>query len=77
MGVLLLTCPTTGQQFSTGLQVSAEEIGFLPDVEASTDCPCCGGRHLWRPKQAEYVEADPTSPEIQSTGEKECLEKSD
>jgi hypothetical protein len=32
MGVLLIKCPVTGREFSTGLQISANDAPTLPDA---------------------------------------------
>ncbi len=34
MGVLLIKCPVTGREFSTGLQISANDAPTLPDARS-------------------------------------------
>jgi hypothetical protein len=41
MGVLVMTCPVTGKEFSTGLQIDEKDVIALPDYEAATLCPYC------------------------------------
>jgi hypothetical protein len=58
-GVLLIVCPVTGKEFSTGVQVDAESVPRLLDVESTAYCPYCKTDHTWRPRQARYVDAIP------------------
>jgi hypothetical protein len=55
MGVLLITCPTTGKDFSTGLQVEEREVPTLPDY--GHPLPLLQKLHRWRPADAKWVEA--------------------
>ena len=61
MGVLLITCPVTGKEFSTGIQADRNTAGTLPAVEVSSRCPYCRIDHPWKPRDARYVEAIPSS----------------
>jgi hypothetical protein len=45
MGVLVLKCPTTGREFSTGIHVEEDSLGRLPDTVAEAQCPHCGALH--------------------------------
>jgi hypothetical protein len=66
MGVLVITCPATGKEFSTGMQIDERETAGLPDYETSTLCPYCKRLHRWRPKEARWVEALPPSDWIEN-----------
>jgi hypothetical protein len=57
MGILLIKCPTTGKEFSTGVNIHRETVSALPDYETWTNCPHCNQLHRWRPKDARWVEA--------------------
>jgi hypothetical protein len=46
MGVLVMTCPVTGKEFSTGLQIDEKDVIALPDYETATLCPYCKQLHL-------------------------------
>jgi len=60
MGVLLIFCPRTGKEFSTGVQVDCfDQANILPDVRAWARCPYCYTEHAWRPKNARFVELAP------------------
>jgi hypothetical protein len=60
MGVLLITCPATGKEFSTGLNVAKDALKRLPrNQEATAFCPYCKSEHKWRRRDARYVDAIP------------------
>jgi hypothetical protein len=59
MGVLLITCPATGKEFSTGIQVDQLTALSLPNVPAAARCPHCQTDHFWKPQDARYAEAIP------------------
>ena len=60
MGVLLIMCPATGKEFSTGLKVAKDALKRLPrNQEATAFCPYCKSEHKWRPHDARYVDAIP------------------
>ena len=56
MGVLMLKCPITGKEFSTG--IFADEVTFqhLPDTVTKAACPHCGGLHSWWTREARFAE---------------------
>jgi hypothetical protein len=56
MAALMIACPVTGQSFSTGIEVSAEQIGQLPNVLSAAHCPHCGTAHEWNVKDAWIVD---------------------
>jgi hypothetical protein len=47
MGVLMLTCPTTGREFSTGFHVEEDSFKKFPDTVTKAQCPHCGALHRW------------------------------
>ena len=53
MGVLLIKCPKTGREFSTGIQVAAETLVRVPQEFTHTRCPYCKAEHSWLPREAE------------------------
>jgi hypothetical protein len=57
LGVLLITCPVTSKEFSTGVQIDSRDASMLPDVESEALCTFCEQVHRWRPRQARWVEA--------------------
>jgi hypothetical protein len=59
MGFLLIICPVTGKEFSTGVQVDEDSLKTLRDIEATARCPHCHADHSWNPIEARYIEALP------------------
>jgi hypothetical protein len=60
MGVLLMTCPATGKEFSTGLQLEKAAIRQLPlNQVGKAFCPYCKTEHTWRVREARWVDAIP------------------
>jgi hypothetical protein len=45
MGVLMIQCPSTGREVSTGIEML--DVDQLPAVKAKTVCPACGRVHEW------------------------------
>ena len=45
MGVLMIHCPLTGRDVSTGIEML--NVEQLPEVKATTVCPACGRVHQW------------------------------
>jgi hypothetical protein len=56
MGVLLLKCPTTGQEFSTGVELEQDTFKKLPDTVTKARCPYCGLMHNWWTREARWVD---------------------
>lgn len=66
MGVLLIKCPTTGHEFSTGIHVDADTLSRVPQELTHTHCPHCRSEHSWFPRQAKLVDAIPPSDWIEN-----------
>jgi hypothetical protein len=66
MGVLLITCPRTGKEFSTGIQADRSTARTLPKVAMRSRCPFCEDVHDWNVQDARYVEALPPSDWIEN-----------
>jgi hypothetical protein len=47
MGLLMLKCPTTGQEFSTDIHVEEDSFKRLADTVTKAACPHCGALHSW------------------------------
>ena len=54
MGILMITCPSTGRAVSTGIETS--DVKQLPTVIATTVCPACGRVHEWTKDNAWLAE---------------------
>jgi hypothetical protein len=66
MGVILVTCPNSGRDFSTGIQVEEDDFRNLPDPSIKSHCPHCGQEHQWRPSQARLIDALPATQWVES-----------
>jgi len=58
-GVVLILCPKTGLEFSTGLLTDKPLLNGPFDVETTAYCPYCKEEHKWHPSEARYVESLP------------------
>ena len=56
-GVLVVTCPTTGREFSTGILTDTESLVQvqLAHVATKSYCPHCNIEHLWWTRDAKLV----------------------
>jgi hypothetical protein len=59
MGVLLVLCPETGMEFSTGIQLDEVTFRMLTTTLSAAYCPYCRVEHRWTPREARYVESIP------------------
>jgi hypothetical protein len=66
MGVLLITCPHTGREFSTGIQADRETANTLPKAPMTSRCPHCQTDHVWQTDDARYVDAIPPADWIEN-----------
>ncbi len=56
MSVIYCTCPQTAREFSTGVLLEGTDFEKLPDVQAESRCPHCGGSHNWSKNTARLGE---------------------
>jgi hypothetical protein len=47
VGVLLIKCPITGREFSTGIETDEQSLELIPETVAQSPCPHCGSDHSW------------------------------
>lgn len=65
MGVLMVACPVTGKEFSTGISTDEETYSILPNIATKATCPYCGQVHRWWPKEGRLLEVvDPGPPNL-------------
>ncbi len=57
MGVLLILCPGTGREFSTGIQLDEVTFRMLTGTLSTAYCPYCRAEHRWTPREARFVES--------------------
>jgi hypothetical protein len=66
MGVLLVSCPETGREFSTGIQLDEATFRMLTAALSTAYCPYCRAEHRWSPREARLVEAIPPREWVES-----------
>jgi hypothetical protein len=54
MGIIMINCPATGRDVSTGIEVC--DVEELPTVKARMSCPACGGVHDWTKQEARLAD---------------------
>ena len=47
MGTVVVICPVTCREISTGIETEAEVLRDLPRIPAAVRCPECGEQHFW------------------------------
>jgi hypothetical protein len=52
MGVVMITCPTTGRAISSGIESDRQTFDSLPDTLSRSKCPLCGAEHVWWTREA-------------------------
>jgi hypothetical protein len=72
MGVLIVKCPGTGKEFSTGINADRDSLVGLRAIVATSICPHCGAEHAWRIQDARYVDALPPELSPQSRQNREA-----
>ena len=45
--VVMVTCPSTGRELSTGIEMDAATFEQLPDIRSKMTCPICKLDHIW------------------------------
>jgi hypothetical protein len=60
-GVLVVTCPATRKDFSTGILTDTDSLALTPQDLTRSYCPHCRSEHSWWPKDAKLVSALPQS----------------
>ena len=60
-GAMVLTCPVTGKEYSTGINVDKSSFEMLPNPVTRSRCPHCGHKHAWHIKDAKWVQNTPPS----------------
>jgi hypothetical protein len=66
MGALMLNCPTTGRDFSTGINLDQDTFRKLPNTVTKARCPHCGSTHRWWTHEARWVDNIPPSQWVES-----------
>jgi len=60
MAMLMIKCPRTGKDVSTGILTDSDSYQKIPDTLVYTRCPHCGLEHAWWHKDAWLAEERPS-----------------
>ena len=61
MGILMVRCATTGQDFPTGIETDRLSFELTPAFNGTIRCPLCGAEHAWSKIDAWVRESDRSS----------------
>ena len=59
MGIVMIRCPKTGREISTGMEADATSFSATPVFFARSYCPICRTEHEWFAKEAWVCDAAP------------------
>jgi hypothetical protein len=57
LGTIVIRCPRTGADVSTGIELDRQSWDTLPIVPSTFRCAACGAEHVWSKTYARYVAA--------------------
>jgi hypothetical protein len=57
MGQLMLRCPMTDRNFSTGIDTDRKSLKRIPYAGIAVRCPYCGFEHTLGPQDAPLVQS--------------------
>ena len=58
MGVLMVRCPCTGQDFFSGIETDRLSFEMVPAFTGTIRCPLCACEHVWSKIDAWVCETD-------------------
>jgi tRNA(Arg) A34 adenosine deaminase TadA len=47
MSEIMIRCPESGSEISTGIDCDSATFRFLPFLVSHAHCPICGKAHIW------------------------------
>ncbi len=62
MGIVMIKCPETGREISTGMVTDRASFHATPVFFAHAYCPYCRAHHEWFAQQAWVCETEHDSP---------------
>ena len=62
--ILMVRCPNTGRELSTGVEMDATTFAQLPDSHSRVKCPACGHDHVLSTRDAWLGDPAPSVPEF-------------
>jgi hypothetical protein len=60
--VVMVRCPNTGRELSTGIEMDAKTFERLPDIRSQMKCPVCSLDHNWSTREAWLGNPAPSVP---------------
>ena len=60
--IVMVRCPTTGRELSTGIQIDATTFEKLPDIRSQIRCPISKVDHVWSTRDAWLDNPHPSIP---------------
>lgn len=57
MSTIMVICPVTCREISTGIETEADVLRRLPRIQSTVYCPECGEKHFWTCDDALLSEA--------------------
>ena len=64
VSVVMVRCPNTGREFSTGVEMDAATFERLPDIRSQIRCPVCSLDHDWSTREAWLGNPAPSAPAL-------------
>jgi hypothetical protein len=64
LGVVMVRCPKTGRELSTGIEMDAATLEQLPDIRSMIECPVCRVEHVWSTREAWLDNPPPDTPAL-------------
>jgi hypothetical protein len=62
--VVMVRCPSTGRELSTGIEMDAATFDQLPNICSNVKCPVCKLDHTWSTRDAWLDNPPPSAPAI-------------
>ena len=59
VSVIMVKCPNTGRELSTGIETDRAGFDRLPRLLTYSRCPLCRLEHAWWKREAWLAESDP------------------
>jgi hypothetical protein len=64
MGVVMVKCPDTGRDISTGIVADRASFNATPVFFARVYCPMCATEHEWFAREAWVCDSEPVAPPL-------------
>ena len=64
IGKVMVKCPITGRELSTGVEMDSTAFERLPNATCQMRCPFCGQDHVWSTRDAWLGNPPPSLPEL-------------